>query len=123
MHAVPASWQHAELSRDAGDDGFGDAGVRQNEANTDLTTLPARPVFGVKLSKLLVTALDPFAPAAEQYRSLRTRIAQVEGGHHRRVIALTSPCRGDGRTVTVANLALAMARRSSTGGCWWSMPT
>lgn len=106
IHAVPHSWQSDEASPDL--DGRRDDGV--GPLAGDLSALPARPVFGVKLSKLLVTALDPFAPAAEQYRSLRTRIAQVEGSHPRRVIAMTSPCRGDGRSVTAANLVLAMGQ-------------
>lgn len=76
----------------------------------DPTLLPARPVFGVKVHKLLVTAVDPFSPAAESYRSLRARVVQAEGGYPRPVIAVTSPGRGDGKTMTAGNLALAMAQ-------------
>ena len=109
IRAVPPPW-HADTTTSAvGGDSF-DGDRRPLEAGTDLTLLPARPVFGVKLNKLLVAATEPFSAAAEQYRSLRTRIAQVEAGRSRRVIAITSPCRDDGRTVTVANLALAMAQ-------------
>jgi capsular exopolysaccharide synthesis family protein len=74
------------------------------------TTYPGRPVFGVKLSKLLVAAVEPFSAAAEQYRSLRTRIAQADGDSPRQVLAVTSPTRGDGKTLTVLNLALSMAQ-------------
>ena len=70
----------------------------------------ARPVFGATLDKDMVAALQPFSPAAEQYRTLRTRIAQVESAGQRRVILVTSPGDGDGKTVTVANLALTMAQ-------------
>jgi capsular exopolysaccharide synthesis family protein len=70
----------------------------------------ARPVFGATLDKDMVAALQPFSPAAEQYRTLRTRIAQVESAGQRRVILVTSPGEGDGKTVTVANLALTMAQ-------------
>jgi protein-tyrosine kinase len=70
----------------------------------------ANPVFGTTLDKDLVAALAPFSPAAEQYRSLRTRIAQVESAGQRRVILVTSPGTGDGKTVTAANLALTMAQ-------------
>jgi protein-tyrosine kinase len=70
----------------------------------------ARAVFGTTLDKDLVAALAPFSPAAEQYRSLRTRIAQVESAGQRRVILVTSPGTGDGKTVTAANLALTMAQ-------------
>src|SRR4029453_7638006 len=70
----------------------------------------ARPVFGAPLDKDMVAALQPFSPAAEQYRTLRTRIAQVESAGQRRLILVTSPGDGDGKTVTVANLALTMAQ-------------
>jgi protein-tyrosine kinase len=70
----------------------------------------ARPVFGATLDKDMVAALQPFSPAAEQFRTLRTRIAQVESAGQRRVILVTSPGSGDGKTVTVANLALTMAQ-------------
>jgi protein-tyrosine kinase len=76
----------------------------------DPTLLPARPVFGVKVHKLLVTAVEPFSQAAEQYRSLRARVVQAEGGYPRPVLAITSPGRGDGKTMTAGNLALAMAQ-------------
>ena len=72
--------------------------------------VPARPVFGATLDKDMVAALQPFSPAAEQFRTLRTRIAQVESAGQRRVILVTSPGDGDGKTVTVANLALTMAQ-------------
>ena len=72
--------------------------------------VPARPVFGTKLDRELVAALSPYGPAAEQYRSLRTRIAQIEHAGPRRVLLVTSPGAGDGKTVTVANLALTMAQ-------------
>jgi receptor protein-tyrosine kinase len=76
----------------------------------DLPLAPARPVFGVRLHRLLVSALEPFSPAAERYRSLRARISLVEGDTPRRVLVVTSPSRSDGRTVTAGNLAIAMAQ-------------
>ena len=64
----------------------------------------------VLLDPLLVAALHPMAPAAEQYRTLRGRIAQAENGQPIRVIQLTSPANGDGKTITAVNLALTMAQ-------------
>ena len=75
-----------------------------------MPTVAARPVFGTTLDKDMVAALQPFSPAAEQFRTLRTRIAQVESAGQRRVILVTSPGSGDGKTVTAANLALTMAQ-------------
>jgi protein-tyrosine kinase len=58
----------------------------------------------------LVAALSPASLAAEQYRSLRTRIKRVENGRALRAIAVTSPNKGDGKSLTAANLALTMAQ-------------
>ena len=58
----------------------------------------------------LVAALAPASLAAEQYRSLRTRIKRVENGRALRAIAVTSPNKGDGKSLTAANLALTMAQ-------------
>ena len=64
----------------------------------------------VLLDPVLVAALHPMAPAAEQYRTLRGRIAQAENGQPIRVVQLTSPGNGDGKTITAVNLALTMAQ-------------
>jgi capsular exopolysaccharide synthesis family protein len=58
----------------------------------------------------LVAALAPTSLAAEQYRSLRTRLKRVESGRALRTIAITSPNKGDGKSLTAANLALTMAQ-------------
>src|ERR1700754_2036075 len=58
-------------------------------ANADPSTpLPVdgRPALDAVLSPLLVAAVDPHSQAAEQYRSLRTRIGQSENGQAIRVI-------------------------------------
>jgi protein-tyrosine kinase len=62
------------------------------------------------LSPLLVAATEPLSAAAEHYRSLRSRIAQLENDQVVRVIQVTSPGKGDGKTVTALNLALTMAQ-------------
>src|SRR6266508_3625727 len=58
----------------------------------------------------LVAALAPQSFAAEQYRSLRTRIKRAENGRAIRSIVVTSPNKGDGKSVTAANLAITMAQ-------------
>jgi succinoglycan biosynthesis transport protein ExoP len=69
-----------------------------------------RVIEAGQLNPLLVAALDPHAVAAEQYRTLRTRLMRMENGHARRVLLVTSPGSGDGKSVTAANLALTMAQ-------------
>jgi capsular exopolysaccharide synthesis family protein len=74
---------------------------------------PAPPHREVNLDRHLVAALAPQSLAAEQYRSLRTRISRVENGRAVRALIVTSPAKGDGKSLTAANLALAMAEEFS----------
>jgi capsular exopolysaccharide synthesis family protein len=60
---------------------------------------------------VLVAALAPHSLAAEQYRALRTRIIQAENGRPIRVVMVTSPGKGDGKSVNATNLALTMAQQ------------
>jgi protein-tyrosine kinase len=62
------------------------------------------------LHEQLVAALTPASIAAEQYRSLRTRIKRAENGRAIRTIVITSPAKGDGKSLTASNLALTMAQ-------------
>lgn len=68
----------------------------------------ARP--GGMLDPRLVAASAPQSLAAEQYRSLRTRISRAEHGRVLRALIITSPNKGDGKSLTAANLALTMAQ-------------
>jgi capsular exopolysaccharide synthesis family protein len=70
----------------------------------------ARVVRGATLSPRLVTALSPASLTAEQYRALRTRILIAETGTAVNLLLITSPGRADGKSLTVANLGLAMAQ-------------
>lgn len=70
----------------------------------------SRVMSGARLSPQLITAMSPGGVAAEQYRALRTRIAHTETGGAVNVLLVTSPGRGDGKSLTVANLGLAMAQ-------------
>jgi protein-tyrosine kinase len=63
-----------------------------------------------RFDSLLVAALAPHSLAAEQYRTLRTRLMMLEAGRARRVLLVTSPAKGDGKSITAANLALTMAQ-------------
>lgn len=65
----------------------------------------------------LVAILAPGAPAAEQYRALRTRVARADHGAAVDVILVTSPGRGEGKSLTAANLALTMAQDFQTRIC------
>jgi len=71
---------------------------------------PARVPVEATPNPVLVAALEPLSPAAEQYRSLRSRIGRAESTQPLRVIQITSPGKHDGKTVTALNLALTMAQ-------------
>jgi capsular exopolysaccharide synthesis family protein len=71
---------------------------------------PAPPPPAVGLDPRLVAAHAHTSLAAEQYRSLRTRIKNAENGRPLRAIVITSPNKGDGKSLTAANLALTMAQ-------------
>src|SRR5947199_3463252 len=66
--------------------------------------------FAVRLNPMLVAGLAPASPAAEQYRTLRTRLGQAEGTSALRSVLITSPQKGEGKSITAANLALTMAQ-------------
>ena len=71
---------------------------------------PPRVVSGARLSPRLIAATSPAGVAAEQYRALRTRILHSESDAAVNVVLVTSPGRADGKSLTVANLALTMAQ-------------
>jgi capsular exopolysaccharide synthesis family protein len=63
-----------------------------------------------RLDPMLVAALAPNSGAAEQYRQLRTRLSLVDGGNNLRTVLITSPQKGEGKSLTAANLALTIAQ-------------
>jgi tyrosine-protein kinase Etk/Wzc len=62
---------------------------------------------------LAATALSPDDPTVEAYRSLRTNVTFVSAERPVQLLAVTSPGPGEGKTTTVANLALILALSGS----------
>jgi capsular exopolysaccharide synthesis family protein len=89
-----------------------EAGAAQawTPAATAVAIEPEQTLTTSTLDPRLVAALASHSLAAEQYRSLRTRIKQAENGRAVRAIVITSPNKGDGKSLTAANLALTMAQ-------------
>ena len=58
----------------------------------------------------LVSITAPASFAAEQYQGLRLTIERLARAREMRIIAVSSPAAGDGKTVTSINLAAALAR-------------
>jgi protein-tyrosine kinase len=88
------------------------ASALDKDTSVPFTTEPAgiREITGVQLNPLLIAVTDPQSPAAEEYRTLRTRVAQSATGRAIRTIAITSAGKGDGKSVSAANLALTIAQ-------------
>lgn len=80
------------------------------EAPRAPVTTAGQAAPGTGISSRLVAAHAPQSLAAEQYRSLRTRVKTAEQGRAMRTIIVTSPDKGDGKSLTAANLALTMAQ-------------
>jgi capsular exopolysaccharide synthesis family protein len=74
---------------------------------------PARvpaPVRRGEIAEQIVSLLSPNSYAADQYRALRHNIERLRRENGLRVLAMTSPTPGDGKTVTSLNLAGALAQ-------------
>jgi capsular exopolysaccharide synthesis family protein len=68
------------------------------------------PVRRGEMAERLVSLLSPNSFAADQYRTLRHSIERLRRENGLRVLAMTSPTPGDGKTVTTLNLAGALAQ-------------
>jgi protein-tyrosine kinase len=66
------------------------------------------------LDRQLVTLKSPASFAAEQYQGLRLTVERLRALRDVRVVAVTSPAAGDGKTVTAINLAGALGHGSKT---------
>ncbi|MCC6408249.1 MAG: CpsD/CapB family tyrosine-protein kinase [Planctomycetes bacterium] len=62
----------------------------------------------------VVMVTDPRSQRAEQYRTLRNSIVALNPESAPRTVVLTSALRGEGKTVTSVNLAVALAEMPNT---------
>ncbi|RPH37463.1 polysaccharide biosynthesis tyrosine autokinase [bacterium] len=58
----------------------------------------------------LITHSYPFSSVAESYRQVRTHLQFARHGTIPRVVVVSSPAPGEGKSTTVANLAIALAQ-------------
>lgn len=65
-----------------------------------------------ELDDHLVSVLEPTSFAAEQYRAARLAIETFRRERGTRIVGVSSPGRGDGKTITAINLAGALAQAS-----------
>lgn len=78
------------------------------ERIASLATLGIVPTIPDENNRLLI-GQDAFSPITESYRALRTSIQYSYVDHKVNAIAVTSAHPGEGKSVTSANLAIAMA--------------
>ncbi len=71
---------------------------------------PTTVLFSDGFDPTLVTAVRPMSIEAEMYRGLRTRVLVASTAAKCRVIQVTSPNPGDGKSTTAANLAVSLAQ-------------
>lgn len=79
------------------------------ERTTSVPALGLIPRFDAGESEL-VAAAGPNSPAAEAFRSLRTAVKFLGVDRDVRVVQVTSPSAGEGKTVTAVNLAAVLAQ-------------
>ena len=75
-----------------------------------LGTIPAVPAWKNRSETLVMSETDPSSGVAEAYRSLRTAVRFTTLDRSVRVLQITSPNVSEGKSTTVANLAVALAR-------------
>ena len=66
------------------------------------------------IDKRLVSLTRPASLEADQYQTLRLNLERLKAARDIRMIAMTSPTCGDGKTLTAINLAGALSRTSGT---------
>lgn len=75
----------------------------------DISVLGAIPFDSDTPSHPLILEANAHTPRAEAFRSLRTNLRFVDAAKHPRLFVVTSALAGEGKSVTTANLALALA--------------
>lgn len=71
---------------------------------------PARDAIVSRLAESLIAVRQPHALVSEQFRALRTRLTHSINGRGARVLLVTSPGRGEGKSTVAANLAITMGQ-------------
>ncbi|MGJ9372067.1 polysaccharide biosynthesis tyrosine autokinase [Nesterenkonia sp. CF4.4] len=80
----------------------------------DITAVTDSPILGgisydpEAQRRPLVVQVDPMSPRAESFRTLRTNLQFLEVGESKRSFVVTSSLQGEGKSTTVANLAITM---------------
>jgi capsular exopolysaccharide synthesis family protein len=69
-----------------------------------------QPSDAVSIDKMICSFADPDSLAAEAYRAVRTNLFFSTHGESHKVIQVTSPSSGDGKSTLASNLAVSLAQ-------------
>lgn len=75
-----------------------------------LALIPAVPSWKDRKEPMVMASRDPKSPAAEAYRTLRTSIQFIGLDRPMGTIQVTSPSASEGKSTTISNLGVALAR-------------
>ena len=87
-----------------------DDSVKTKEMVDKVTGVPTLGLIPKVTGSELVTVSQPTAPAAEAFRLLRTSVKFLGIERQVRVVQVTSPSPGEGKTMVAVNLAVAFAQ-------------
>jgi len=79
-------------------------------ASPVLAVVPRVPLWRKGQSPVLVSLIQPQSAAAEAYKTLRTALLYVVQQNDLKVLLITSPQAGEGKTATTANLGVTLAQ-------------
>lgn len=82
---------------------------RQERVDMPAFEIGAGQVDASKVDKHIVTITEPRSSVSEQYSKLRARILRDTGKNFQNTIMVTSSDKGEGKTITAINLAVAIA--------------
>lgn len=88
---------------------YDEEGLEKSSGLPVLAVIPKIAGWREKDGPRIITREDPTSPTAENYRGLRTALDFLSIDQASRVLQVTSPKPGDGKTTTAANLAVAFA--------------
>lgn len=92
--------------------------TRIRSAN-DIERITSAPVIGATFfepamrTEHLITMSDPQGRQSEAFRSIRTGLKYVARGHDGKVLVFTSSLESEGKSTTVANIAISLAESGS----------
>ncbi len=101
----------AAFARETLDDKLASENAVERTAQAPVVSLVPQVANWRRRERPVLTSLvDPMAPTAEAYRSLRTSLQFARQEHDLRTVVVTSPAAAEGKTTTLANLGVVFSQ-------------